>query len=134
MRRNVLFSINNINDTDVSQALADIYTGALTSGELLDAISKVQEYFGEEHPISVALEPKVNDVQPLVNSVKDLLKGTDFDDKVGELSLDDLKIAADLDVPLDSIESWEELLELIEKVKSETFNNKTDILLGYVEH
>ncbi len=43
LRRNILFSINNINDSDVSKALADIYSGSLNSGELLDAIAKVQE-------------------------------------------------------------------------------------------
>ena len=57
-----------------------------------------------------------------VRQAAEKLKGTEFDDKVGELSLDDLKIASELDVPIDSIESWEELLALIQKVKDETLN------------
>ena len=58
LRRNILFSINNINDDKVSKALADVYTDSLNSGELLEAIAKVQEYFGDEHPISVSLQTK----------------------------------------------------------------------------
>lgn len=134
LRRNILFSVNNIDDASVSQALADIYTGALSSGDLLNAIEKVQNYFGDEHPISFSLEPKVGDVEPLMNSVKDKLKGTEFDDKVGELNLGDLQIAAEqVDVPLDSIESWEELLALIQKVKEgekNLFSSFDDSIIG----
>ena len=57
----------------------------------------------------------------MITNVEKKLQGTDFDDKVGELSLDDLKIASELEVPMDSIQSWDELLERIENVKSETF-------------
>lgn len=69
-----------------------------------------------------------SDVDTMVENVKKKLKGTEFDDKVGELSLGDLKIAADLEVGDDTIQSWDDLIERIEKVKSETFNNKTDDL------
>lgn len=122
LRRNILFSINNIDDSKVSEALANIYTESLNSGELLDSITKVQEYFGAEHPISVSLQTKVDDIQPLINNVKDKLKGTKFDAKVGELSLGDLQIAAGLDVDDDTIQSWDELIERIEKVKGDAFN------------
>ena len=67
-----------------------------------------------------------SDVDTMVENVKKKLKGTEFDDKVGELSLGDLKIAADLEVGDDTIQSWDELIERIEKVKSE--GNETDIL------
>ena len=70
-------------------------------------------------------------VDTLVNDVKDKLKGTAFDDRVGELSLGDLKIASELEVPMDSIESWEELLALIQKVKDETFNNEITVSFNY---
>ena len=66
-----------------------------------------------------------SDVDTMVENVKKKLKGTEFDDKVGELSLGDLKIAADLEVGDDTIQSWDDLIERIEKVKSE--GNKTDI-------
>lgn len=118
LRRNILFSINNINDAEVSQALADIYTKSLSSGELLNAIEKVQEYFGKEHPVSISLGAQVEDITPLITNVKDKLQGTEFDDKVKELSLGDLEIAADkLDVPPNSIKSWDELIAKIEEYK-----------------
>ena len=66
-----------------------------------------------------------SDVDTMVENVKKKLKGTEFDDKVGELNLGDLKIAADLEVGDDTIKSWDDLIDRIEKVKSE--GNKTDI-------
>ena len=112
-----MFAINNINDSEIANALSDIYSGGLNSGKLLNAISKVQDYFGKKHPISVSLQTKVDDIEPLISNVKDKLKGTKFDDRVGELSLGDLQIAADFNIPVDSIESWDELIIKIEEYK-----------------
>ena len=121
LRRNILFSINNINDSDVSKALADIYSGSLNSGELLDAIAKVQEYFGSEHPISVNLQAKVDDTQPLINNVKEKLQD-DFDNKVGELTLEELHIAAEqIEVPEGTLLSWDKLVAKIKEVQSSTW-------------
>ena len=58
-------------------------------------------------------------VDTMIANVEKKLKGTEFDEKVGELNLGDLKIASELEVPMDSIKSWEELLALIQKVKDE---------------
>ncbi len=127
LRRNILFSINNINFSDVSKALADIYSGSLNSGELLDAIAKVQEYFGSEHPISVTLQAKVDDTQPLINNVKEKLQD-DFDNKVGELTLEELHIAAEqIEVPEGTLLSWYELIAKIKEVQSSTLNIETSI-------
>ena len=127
LRRNILFSINNINFSDVSKALADIYSGSLNSGELLDAIAKVQEYFGSEHPISVTLQAKVDDTQPLINNVKEKLQD-DFDNKVGELTLEELHIAAEqIEVPEGTLLSWDELIAKIKEVQSSTLNIETSI-------
>jgi len=132
LRRNILFSINNINDSDVSKALADIYSGSLNSGELLDAIAKVQEYFGSEHPISVNLQAKVDDTQSLINNVKEKLQD-DFDNKVGELTLEELHIAAEqVEVPEGTLLSWDELIAKIKEVQSSTSNIENPISLGYV--
>lgn len=70
-----------------------------------------------------------SDVDTMVENVKKKLKGTEFDDKVGELSLGDLKIAADLEVGDDTIQSWDDLIERIEKVKTE--GNETDIFKSF---
>ncbi len=134
LRRNILFSINNINDSDVSEALANIYSGSLNSGELLEAIAKVQEYFGSEHPISINLQAKVDDTQPLINNVKEKLQD-DFDDKVGELTLEELHIAAEqVEVPEGTLLSWDELIAKIKEVQDSTSNIENPISLPYVEH
>ena len=127
LRRNILFSINNINDSDVSEALANIYSGSLNSGELLEAIAKVQEYFGSEHPISINLQAKVDDTQPLINNVKEKLQD-DFDDKVGELTLEELHIAAEqVEVPEGTLLSWDELKAKIKEVQDSTLNFENPI-------
>ena len=127
LRRNILFSINNINDSDVSEALANIYSGSLNSGELLEAIAKVQEYFGSEHPISINLQAKVDDTQPLINNVKEKLQD-DFDDKVGELTLEELHIAAEqVEVPEGTLLSLYELIANFKEVQSSTSNIENPI-------
>lgn len=131
LRRNILFSINNINDSDVSEALANIYSGSLNSGELLEAIAKVQEYFGSEHPISINLQAKVDDTQPLINNVKEKLQD-DFDDKVGELTLEELHIAAEqVEVPEGTLLTWDELIAKIKEVQDSTSNIENPIFSSF---
>ena len=116
---NILFAISHIDDESVSKALADIYSGSLNSGDLLDAIPKVQAYFGAEHPISVSLQTKVDDIEPLINNVKEKLMD-EFDDNVGELTLDKLQIAAEqIEVKEGTLLSWTELLRKIKEVQSQ---------------
>ena len=127
LRRNILFSINNINDSEVSEALANIYSGNLNSGELLEAIAKVKEYFGPEHPISFNLQAKVDNTQPLINNVKEKLQD-DFDDKVGELTIEELHIAAEqVEVPEGTFLSWDELIAKIREIQSSTLNIENPI-------
>ena len=119
LRRNILFAISHIDDESVSKALADIYSGSLNSGDLLDAIPEVQAYFGSEHPISVSLQTKVDDIEPLINNVKEKLMD-EFDDNVGELTLDKLQIAAEqIEVKEGTLLSWTELLRKIKEVQSQ---------------
>lgn len=56
-------------------------------------------------------------VDTMVNNVKEKLKD-EFDDKVGELSLEDLDIASKLEIPEGTLLSWDELLAKIEEVKN----------------
>lgn len=66
----------------------------------------------------------------MVNNVKDKLQD-EFDDKVGTLTIDDLEISANLEIPDGTLLSWDELIERIEKVKSETFDSEPDDLWDY---
>ena len=56
-------------------------------------------------------------VDTMVNNVKNKLKD-EFDDKVGELSLDDLQVASKLEIPEGTLLSWDELKQKIEETKN----------------
>lgn len=71
LEENILFAINNIDDSEISQALADLYTKNMSSAEMLVQIDKIQNYFGENNPISIALQAKVDIVKPLVDGAYD---------------------------------------------------------------
>lgn len=58
-------------------------------------------------------------VDTMVNNVKSKLKD-EFDDKVGELSLDDLQVASKLEIPEGTLLSWDELKQKIEEIKNAT--------------
>lgn len=56
-------------------------------------------------------------VDTMVNNVKGKLKD-EFDDKVGELTLDDLQIASKLEISEGTLLSWDELRQKIEEAKN----------------
>lgn len=56
-------------------------------------------------------------IDTMVNNVKSKLKDK-FDDKVGELSLDDLQIASKFEIPEGTLLSWDELKQKIEETKN----------------
>lgn len=58
-------------------------------------------------------------VDTMVNNVKSKLKD-EFDDKIGELSLDDLQVASKLEIPEDTLLSWDKLKQKIEEAKNAT--------------
>ena len=60
-------------------------------------------------------------VDTMVNNVKSKLKD-EFDDKVGELSLDDLQVASKLEIPEGTLLSWDELKQKIEETKNAASN------------
>ena len=115
------------NNAEAQKALTKLFTIDTTDMSVGEIQSDVDSYISiiadaiheDSDKLKVRLGFEDVDTQTLINNVKGKLKGTEFDDKVGELSLGDLKIASELDVPLDSIESWEELLKLIEEVKTQ---------------
>lgn len=124
------------NNAEAQKALTKLFTMDTTNMSVGEIQSEVDSYVSTiataigEDPVElkVRLGFDDTDTKPLIENVKKKLKGTEFDDKVGELSLGDLKIAADLEVDDDTIQSWDDLTERIEKVKSE--GNETDILFS----
>lgn len=57
------------------------------------------------------------EIDPLVNHTKSILKD-EFDNKVDDLTISDLKIIDTLDIPEGTLLTWDELLEKIQEVKS----------------
>ena len=122
------------NNAEAQKALTKLFTMDTTNMSVGEIQSEVDSYVSTiataigEDPVElkVRLGFDDTDTKPLIENVKKKLKGTEFDDKVGELSLGDLKIAADLEVGDDAIQSWDDLIGRIEKVKNE--GNETDIL------
>ena len=124
------------NNAEAQKALTKLFTMDTTNMSVGEIQSEVDSYastiataIGEDPvELKVRLGFDDTDTKSLIENVKKKLKGTEFDDKVGELSLGDLKIASDLEVGEDTIQSWDDLIARIEKVKSE--GNKTDNLSG----
>lgn len=58
------------------------------------------------------------EIDPLVNHTKSILKD-EFDNKVDNLTISDLKIIDTLDIPEGTLLTWDELLGKIQEVKSE---------------
>lgn len=56
-------------------------------------------------------------IDTMVDNVKSKLKDK-FDDKVGELSLDDLQVASKFEIPEGTLLSWDELKQKIEETKN----------------
>lgn len=117
------------NNVEAQKALTKLFTMDTTYMSVGEIQSGVDSYISiiadaideDSDKLKVRLGFEDVDTQTLINNVKGKLKGTEFDEMVGELNLGDLQIAAEqVDVPIDSIKSWEELLVLIQKVKDKT--------------
>lgn len=75
LRRNILFAINNVQEyKDISTALSKIYTDTeLTPNEKENYIKQVQEYFGNDHIISISLQPKLEETETLKKTYDDAI-------------------------------------------------------------
>ena len=65
-----------------------------------------------------------SNIDTKINNVKEKLKD-EFDNKVGELTLEDLDIASKLEIPEGTLLSWDELISKINEAKNTS--DKTDI-------
>lgn len=82
-----------------------------------DADTEVQEAFNRMFTITT--EDGFS-TDALLNNTKDKFKNitSDLENHIGELSLSDLQIAANLDIPNGTLNTWNELLDKIEEVKA----------------
>lgn len=83
-------------------------------------ISTLQNVLDEDpNKLKIRLGLDDTNTQSLINNVKKKLKGKDFDNKVTSLNTEDLKIASQLEVPENSIKSWDDLIDRINEYKKE---------------
>lgn len=109
---------------------SDMSVGEITS-QVDSYINTIATALGED---STELKIKFGfddtDTLPLINNVTEKLQN-EFVDRVGELKIDELQIAAGLEILNDTLLSWDELIAKIKEVQNSTAN-ENPISLGYV--
>lgn len=119
--------VSKIKDNpDLNKSLVDLFTEDFSSMSVDEAKSKLDGYINtiakvlNEDPVELKIRlgfDNYDDVEPLKTKVQGFLKD-EFDDKVGELSLDDLQVASKLEIPEGTLLSWDELKQKIEETKN----------------
>lgn len=119
--------VSKIKDNpDLNKSLVDLFTEDFSSMSVDEAKSKLDGYINtiakvlNEDPVELKIRlgfDDYDDVKPLKTKVQGFLKD-EFDDKVGELSLDDLQVASNLEIPEGTLLSWDELKQKIEETKN----------------
>lgn len=113
---------------DLSEAMIGLFTTDLSDMSVDDAKDIVDQYINtiakilDEDPVELKVrlgfdDYNDDDIEPLKTKVQGFLKD-EFDDKVGELSLDDLQVASKLEIPEGTLLSWDELKQKIEETKN----------------
>ena len=116
------------NNPTLSNAINGLFTTDLSNMSVDEAKAVVDQYINtiakilEEDPVDVKVrlgfdDYNDDDIAPLKTKVQGFLKD-EFDDKVGELSLDDLQVASKLEIPEGTLLSWDELKQKIEEAKN----------------
>ena len=108
---------------DIAKSVENIFTPAKEnetfaeySKRVQDEIADIQKYCKENY-IDLPIITTLDDIDRMVDGVKSLLQD-DFDDKVGELTLEDLQIAAEqIEIPKDKLLTWDELIAKIKEYK-----------------
>lgn len=122
---------------DLSEAMIGLFTTDLSDMSVDDARDVVDQYINtiakilDEDPVELKVRLGFDyynddDIEPLKTKVQGFLKD-EFDDKVGELSLDDLQVASKLEIPEGTLLSWDELKQKIEETKHAGSLNTADI-------
>lgn len=122
---------------DLSEAMIGLFTTDLSDMSVDDANDIVDQYINtiakilDEDPVELKVrlgfdDYNDNDIEPLKTKVQGFLKD-EFDDKVGELSLDDLQVASKLEIPEGILLSWDELKQKIEETKNVVSNDTFSI-------
>ncbi len=118
-----LYSLPNEDET------VDDYVNRMKS-----AVDTVQSYCTKNGiNIPISFEETTADVDTMISMAKGKLQN-EFDNKVGELTLDELKIASELEVSEADLLSWDELIAKIKEVQSSTLDNESGISMLNIQH
>lgn len=122
------------NNEDVKKALTELFKMDTTDMSVNDIQNNVDSYISTiataigENPIELKarLGFDDSDTEPLVNKVQGLLSD-EFDNRVGELTLEELDITSKLEIPEGTLLTWDELIAKIKEVQGSTLDNETAI-------
>ena len=123
------------NNPKLSNAINDLFTSDLSNMSVDEAKAVVDQYINtiakilKEDPVDIKVrlgfdDYNDDDIAPLKKKVQGFLKD-EFDDKVGELSLDDLQVASKFEIPEGTLLSWDELKQKIEETKNAVSEEET---------
>lgn len=128
LQNEFLYPITKIDSEEIQGKLKSAFNDSFNSNALQELINQLSdEGFDENNPLTIYLQSKLDNRIELEDNVKDILQA-EFDDKVGELPLEDLKIAAEqIELPERLLLSWDELIELIEEAKTVAKEATNDI-------
>lgn len=111
-------ALNNLLTVDVNKTSYKVYEGLKTA--LLEAIKTLPKETQDAMKKAFGLDGN-SEYDKYLERAKALLQDS-FDDKAKELSLSDLKIVGQLDIPPGTLLSWDELKQKIAKVKNAAVN------------
>lgn len=130
------------NNPKLSNAINGLFTSDLSNMSVDEAKAVVDQYINtiakilKEDPVDIKVrlgfdDYNDDDIAPLKKKVQGFLKD-EFDDKVGELSLDDLQVASKFEIPEGTLLSWDELKQKIEETKNAVSEEETTISLANI--
>lgn len=119
---------------DIQKALVNLFSIDSTNMSINETQQQVDKYVGtiatelDENPVELKtrLGFDDSDVKPLVNKVQGYLND-EFDSKVGELTLDELNTASELEIPEGTLLSWDELITKIKEAQDTASGNETTL-------
>lgn len=90
---NILNEFDDLsNNPEISKALSEVFTNVeLTPDAKVNYIKQIQDYFGEGHAITLALQPQLENIKPIESAYGDIISKTNSSISKSIGSIDDYK-------------------------------------------
>ena len=125
LEKNYVDSIQKLSD-DEKSLLTKLFTpdiDEMSFSDIESSFSALYKKLGQDSETLDDFKIRLGfDFSEDIGNVKNILKD-EFDDKVSELSLGDIKIASSLEVPEGTLLSWDELKTKIDEVKNVSYSS-----------